>query len=47
MITEQVFSLTGIGSYALNAMQQGDIPVIMTYNCSLPVCPCWASCWQT
>ena len=32
MITEQVFSLTGIGSYALNAMQQGDIPVIMTYN---------------
>ncbi len=32
MITEQVFGLTGIGSYALNAMQQGDIPVIMTYN---------------
>jgi peptide/nickel transport system permease protein len=32
MITETVFSLEGIGSYALNAMQQGDIPVIMTYN---------------
>lgn len=32
MITEQVFGLTGIGSYALNAMRQGDIPVIMTYN---------------
>lgn len=32
MITEQVFSLTGIGSYALTAMQQADIPVIMTYN---------------
>ncbi|MBO5240059.1 MAG: ABC transporter permease [Clostridia bacterium] len=32
MITESVFDLTGIGSYALNAMQQGDIPVIMTYN---------------
>ena len=32
MITEQVFNLTGIGNYALNAMKQGDIPVIMTYN---------------
>jgi len=32
MITETVFDLTGIGSYALNAMTQGDIPVIMTYN---------------
>ncbi|MBO5412118.1 MAG: ABC transporter permease [Clostridia bacterium] len=32
MITEQVFDLTGIGSYSLNAMTQGDIPVIMTYN---------------
>ncbi len=37
MITEQVFDLTGIGSYALNAMQQGDIPVIMTYNMFLAV----------
>lgn len=37
MITEQVFSLTGIGNYALNAMQQGDIPVIMTYNMFLAV----------
>ena len=32
MITEQVFDLTGIGNYALTAMTQGDIPVIMTYN---------------
>ena len=32
MITEQVFDLTGIGNYALKAMTQGDIPVIMTYN---------------
>lgn len=32
MITESVFDLPGIGSYALNAMQVGDIPVIMTYN---------------
>lgn len=37
MITEQVFDLTGIGSYALNAMQQGDIPVIMTYNMFLAI----------
>ncbi|MDY2880152.1 MAG: ABC transporter permease [Candidatus Borkfalkiaceae bacterium] len=32
MITESVFDLTGIGSYALKAMTCGDIPVIMTYN---------------
>ena len=32
MITETVFDLTGIGNYALNAMTQADIPVIMTYN---------------
>lgn len=32
MITEQVFNLTGIGNYALTAMMQSDIPVIMTYN---------------
>ena len=32
MITEQVFDLPGIGQYALNAMNTGDIPVIMTYN---------------
>lgn len=37
MITEQVFDLTGIGSYALNAMQQADIPVIMTYNMFLAI----------
>ena len=32
MITEQVFSLPGIGKYALDAMMKGDIPVIMAYN---------------
>lgn len=32
MITESVFDLPGIGNYALNAMTNGDIPVIMTYN---------------
>ncbi len=32
MITESVFDLTGLGKFALNAMTQGDIPVIMTYN---------------
>ena len=37
MITETVFDLTGIGQYALNAMTQGDIPVIMTYNMFLAV----------
>lgn len=37
MITEQVFDLTGIGNYALTAMTQGDIPVIMTYNMFLAI----------
>jgi peptide/nickel transport system permease protein len=37
MITESVFDLPGIGSYALNAMMQADIPVIMTYNMFLAV----------
>jgi len=37
MITESVFDLPGIGSYALKAMRQGDIPVIMTYNMFLAV----------
>lgn len=37
MITEQVFDLPGIGNYALKAMTQGDIPVIMTYNMFLAV----------
>ena len=37
MITEQVFNLTGIGNYALTAMTQGDIPVIMTYNMFLAI----------
>lgn len=37
MITESVFSLSGIGSYALEAMQMGDIPVIMAYNMFLAV----------
>lgn len=32
MITESVFDIKGIGNYALAAMQQADIPVIMTYN---------------
>jgi len=32
MITEQVFDLPGMGKFALNAMTQVDIPVIMTYN---------------
>lgn len=32
MITEEVFSLTGIGQFALRAMMEGDIPVIMAYN---------------
>lgn len=32
MITEQVFNIDGIGNYALKAMMQGDIPVIMAYN---------------
>ena len=32
MITEQVFDLTGIGNFALRAMMEGDIPVIMAYN---------------
>lgn len=37
MITEQVFGLTGIGQYALEAMQKGDIPVIMFYNMFLAI----------
>ncbi len=32
IITEQVFDLPGIGQYALNAMNAGDIPFIMGYN---------------
>ena len=37
MITESVFQLSGLGKYALEAMQMGDIPVIMTYNMFLAV----------
>ncbi|HBK01720.1 MAG TPA: diguanylate cyclase [Clostridiales bacterium] len=37
MITESVFKLSGIGQYALEAMQMGDIPVIMAYNMFLAV----------
>ena len=37
MITESVFDLTGIGNYALTAMTQGDIPVIMVYNMFLAI----------
>ncbi len=32
MITEQVFDLPGIGGFALDAMNHGDIPFIMGYN---------------
>ena len=32
IITEQVFDLPGIGNYALNAMNAGDVPFIMGYN---------------
>lgn len=32
IITEQVFSLDGIGNIALKAMQEADIPFIMGYN---------------
>ena len=32
IITEQVFSLDGIGNIALTAMNNGDIPFIMGYN---------------
>ena len=37
MITEQVFSIDGIGRLAYNALQQGDIPFIMGYNMFLAV----------
>jgi len=32
MITEQVFGIPGIGNKAYNALTQGDIPFVMTYN---------------
>ncbi len=37
MITEQVFNLPGIGQWALKAVQQVDIPVIMSYNMFLAI----------
>ncbi len=37
MITEQVFSIDGIGNLAYNALRQGDIPFIMGYNMFLAV----------
>lgn len=37
MITEQVFSIDGIGRLAYNALQAGDIPFIMGYNMFLAV----------
>ena len=37
MITEEVFSIDGIGRLAYNALQQGDIPFIMGYNMFLAV----------
>ena len=37
MITEQVFSIDGIGNLAYNALRQGDIPFIMGYNMFLAI----------
>ena len=37
MITEQVFSIPGIGQKAYIALQQGDIPFVMGYNMFLAV----------
>ncbi len=37
MITEQVFSIDGIGNLAYNALRQGDIPFVMGYNMFLAV----------
>ncbi len=37
MITEQVFDLPGIGKWALDAVNNADIPVIMSYNMFLAV----------
>lgn len=37
MITEQIFSIPGIGQKAYVALQQGDIPFIMGYNMFLAV----------
>ncbi len=37
MITEEVFSIDGIGRLAYKALQQGDIPFIMGYNMFLAV----------
>lgn len=37
MITEEVFSLEGIGQKAYNALKNGDIPFIMAYNMFLAI----------
>ena len=37
MITEEVFSIDGIGRLAYKALQQGDVPFIMGYNMFLAV----------
>ena len=37
MITEQIFDLQGIGQIAYQAISQGDIPFIMTYNMFIAV----------
>ncbi|HHU52822.1 MAG TPA: ABC transporter permease [Clostridiaceae bacterium] len=37
MITETVFSIPGIGSMAMRATQQGDIPFVMGYNMYLAI----------
>ncbi len=37
MITEEVFSIDGIGRLAYKALSQGDLPFIMGYNMFLAV----------
>lgn len=37
MITEQVFGITGIGNMAYQALKEGDVPFIMTYNMFLAI----------
>ena len=37
MITEQVFSIYGIGNLAYNALREGDVPFVMGYNMFLAI----------
>ena len=37
MITEEVFSIPGIGRMAYQALQEGDVPFIMGYNMFLAI----------